>query len=340
MSSPATRPRDIPVPAHFLRLRLAAGATLALFAASACSSLELATVQADPREPVVAARDRGEAGAEADGTRGPDEPSPEPSGRARRRASRTPEATRNAEATVAPASTAARVAPVEPVAKAARKVKVLRLRPRPRRGPFEMNLYRPGDFVHQQTKDWCVAGSAQTMLNIIRSGRPNRSASYQRQLYVRGRRLSPKGKLGPIGVDLLGWARLLESAGHGPYVVDGAGSRYAAVKKAAKALRMTGRPVGFAVWRGAHSWVMSGFKATADPAQTRDFEVTAVYIQDVWYPYVSTIWGASRKPNSLVPVSRLREDFLPYQRPLFRHPDRDGRFMLVMPELPKGTVAR
>jgi hypothetical protein len=228
----------------------------------------------------------------------------------------------------------------EPVARAERKVKVLRLRPRPRRGPFEMNLYRAGDFVHQQTKDWCVAGSAQTMLNIMRTGRPNRSATYQRQLYQRGRRLSPKARLGPIGVDLLGWARLLESAGHGPYVVDGAASRYAAVRKAARALRMTGRPVGFAVWRGAHSWVMSGFTATADPAWTRDFEVTAVYIQDVWYPYVSTIWGASRKPDSLVPVSRLREDFLPYQRPLFRHPDRDGRFMLVMPELPKGTVAR
>ena len=35
-----------------------------------------------------------------------------------------------------------------------------------------------------------------------------------------------------------------------------------------------------------------------------------------------------------------REDFLPYQRPRFSHPDRDGRFMLVMPELPRNTVAR
>ena len=104
---------------------------------------------------------------------------------------------------------------------------------------------------------------------------------------------------------------------------------------------MTGRPVGFAVWRGAHSWVMSGFTATADPAFTRDFEVTAVYIQDVWYPYVSTIWGASRRPNALVPgVARSAQDFLPYQRPSFRHPDRDGRFMLVMPQLPRNTVAR
>ena len=54
-------------------------------------------------------------------------------------------------------------------------VRVIRLKPRPRPGPFRIDLYRPGDFMHQQTKDWCVAGSTQTMMNIIERGRPNRS---------------------------------------------------------------------------------------------------------------------------------------------------------------------
>ena len=85
---------------------------------------------------------------------------------------------------------------------------------------------------------------------------------------------------------------------------------------------------------------MSGFTATADPAYTGDFEVIAVYIQDVWYPYVSTIWGASRPPNSLVPVAALAVDYLPYRRPRARWPDRDGRFMLILPTLPRDTVAR
>jgi hypothetical protein len=313
-----------------MRLRAAAGATLAMFAASACSNIELATVVEDPQR-VGISRQAGETRSDAPVATGSPEETQEPTPRPRRRPGPTPMAV---VATPETSSSAASEATPE------RKVTVHRLKPRPKRGPFEMNLYRDGDFVHQQTKDWCVAGSAQTMLNIMGSGRPNRSASFQRQLYAKGRRLSPKARLGPIGVDLLGWARLLESAGHGPYVVDGASSRHAAVRKAARALRMTGRPVGMAVWRGAHSWVMSGFRATADPAYSRDFEVTALYIQDVWFPYVSTIWGASRPPDALVPVSRLREDFLPYQRPLFRHPDRDGRFMLVLPELPRGTVAR
>jgi hypothetical protein len=204
-----------------------------------------------------------------------------------------------------------------------------------------MDLYRRGDFVHQVTKDWCVAGSTQTMLNIIRPGRPDRTARTQERLYLRGRRLSPdKRKLGPIGVDLIGWAELLNRAGVGPYVVTGARTRRAAIRRAARAIRMTGRPVGLVTWRGAHSWVMSGFTASADPAHSRRFRVTAVHIQDVWYPFVSTIWGASRPPGSLVPVAALAEDYLPYRRPRARWPNRDGKYMLILPELPRNTVAR
>lgn len=204
-----------------------------------------------------------------------------------------------------------------------------------------MNLYREGDFVHQATKDWCVAGSTQIMMNIIDSGKPNRSAAFQRRLYQSGRALSPnKRKLGPIGVDVIGWAALLESNGYGRYEVDRARTRRAAIHKAARALRETNRPVGLVVWRGAHSWVMSGFTATADPAYTNDFKVKKVYIQDTWYPYVSTLWGPSRPPNALVPVEALAEDYLPYQRPRARYPKRDGQFLLILPQLPPNTRVR
>jgi hypothetical protein len=220
-------------------------------------------------------------------------------------------------------------------------VKVIKLRPRPRPGSFRMNLHRPGDFVHQQTKDWCVAGSTQTMMNIIDRGRPNRSAAFQESLYLKGRRLSPnKRKLGPIGVDVIGWADLLNTGGYGPYVVEAARTRKNAIQRAARALRLTGRPVGLVTWRGAHSWVMSGFTATADPAFRDDFRVTAVYVQDVWYPYISTIWGPSRPPDALVPVAALAVDYLPYRRPGARYPARDGKFIMILPRLPRDTVAR
>ncbi len=222
-----------------------------------------------------------------------------------------------------------------------RTQKVLKLQPRPKAGPFEMDLYDQGDFMHQATKDMCVAGSTQTMMNIIDDGRPNRSIAFQERLYERGRALSPnKRKLGPIGVDLTGWAELLNTAGYGPYVVEASETRRGAIRKAAEAIRETSRPVGLVTWRGAHSWVMSGFTATADPAFSKDFMVKAVYIEDTWYPSVSTIWGASSPPGTLVPMGKLKEDYLPYQRPRARYPKRDGKFMLILPVLPSGTVAR
>ena len=221
------------------------------------------------------------------------------------------------------------------------KQTVVRLKPRPKAGPFQMNLFTKGDFMHQATKDMCVAGSTQIMMNVIDGGKPNRSVAYQKRLYERGRELSPnKRKLGSIGVDLTGWAELLNTNGYGPYVVESAGTRRGAIRKAAKAIRTTGKPVGLVVWRGAHSWVMSGFTATADPAYDNGFQVKGAYIQDTWYPYVSTIWGASNPPGTLVPMGKLKEDYLPYQRPRARYPKRDGKFMLILPVLPKGTVAR
>ena len=151
--------------------------------------------------------------------------------------------------------------------KAAADVTVVKLKPRPKAGPFEMNLFTKGDFMHQATKDMCVAGSTQIMMNVIDTGKPNQSVAFQKNLYSRGRELSPnKTKLGSIGVDLTGWAELLNTRGYGPYEVESAETRRGAIRKAAKAIRETGRPVGLVVWRGAHSWVMTGFSSTADPA--------------------------------------------------------------------------
>jgi hypothetical protein len=140
------------------------------------------------------------------------------------------------------------------------------------------------------------------------------------------------------GLGLTDWAELLNVRGYGPYRIARADTRQEAMRKAARAIRLTGKPAGLVVWRGAHAWVMSGFKATADPAYTDDFRVQKVFIQDPWYPAVSTIWGASRPPNAAVPVAALAEDFLRYDRPGRRHPWRDGRFVLILPTVDPGPA--
>ncbi len=202
--------------------------------------------------------------------------------------------------------------------------------PPPKRGPFEMNLYHRGDFATQVTKIYCVPGAMQTMMNVMDRGATKASLKVQDRLHRLARRLSTD-RLRGQGSEPEGWARGLERLGYGRFKVVAAAARGGAIKLAARAIRRTNRPVGLLVWRGAHAWVMTGFKATADPALTDEYRVTHVRIVDVWYPRVSSIWGASVKPNTLVAVGKLPEDYLPWRRPLMKYPDKDRKFVLVMP---------
>jgi hypothetical protein len=201
----------------------------------------------------------------------------------------------------------------------------------PKPGPFRIDLYRSGAFISELTAIWCLPAAMQVSANImdIHAGkRSDRTRARQKQLFDLARSLAPSrdGAAEPEG-----WAAGLTKLGYGKYKVAALPSIKAAIQVAAKALRTTGRPVGLMVWRGVHSWVMSGFTATADPAITSTFTVTAVYIEDVWYPRISSIWGRSRPPDSLVPVKRLPEDFLPWRLPWAHYPGKDGRFVIVVP---------
>jgi hypothetical protein len=196
-------------------------------------------------------------------------------------------------------------------------------------GAFEMDLYRKRDFVTEATKWFCVPAAMLTMINIMSKG-ADHSAATQKTLYRLARRLSTKTLVGK-GAEPIGWARGLEQLGYGGFEVGVHPTRQAAVQAAAKAIRLTGRPAGLLAWRGAHSWVMSGFRATADPGVTKDYEVTGVYIEDVWYPYVSSIWGKSEPPDTLYPVGDLKKDYLKWRRPTRRYPTMDGRFVTILP---------
>jgi hypothetical protein len=201
----------------------------------------------------------------------------------------------------------------------------------PKPGPFKMDLYRSGAFVRELTPIWCLSAAMQTSANIIDLGagkQSDRTRARQQRLFDLSRSIAPAPDK---AAEPEGWAAGLTRLGYGKYKVNVQPSIKAAIHVAAKALRTTNRPVGLMVWRGAHSWVMSGFTATADPAVTTKYTVTAVYIEDVWWPRHSNIWGDSRKPDSLVPVAKLPEDFKPWKRPQRKYPDKDGRFVIVLP---------
>ncbi len=203
--------------------------------------------------------------------------------------------------------------------------------PTPTPGPFAMDLYQKGDFVGEFTDTWCVPAAMQTSMNIMSTG-ADVSKAMQTRLWHLAYSLAP-GKAG--GADPEGWAEGLAQLGYGNYAVDAVPTLKAAVHEVVRQIRLTGRPAGLVVWKGWHSWVVSGFKATADPAVTDSFTVTALYIEDVWYPRVSSLWsqtrgGHSRPPDSLVPVSALPQDFLPWKQ-WTSYPGKDGKFVVVIP---------
>jgi len=198
--------------------------------------------------------------------------------------------------------------------------------PTPKPGPYSMDLYQANDFVGEFEDTWCVAAAVQTTMNIMDTG-ADRTRRTQARLVALIKSLSAARD---GGAEPEGWAAALTELGYGNYEVRAEPSIKAAIHLAARQIRLTNRPVGLVVWRGVHSWVMSGFTATADPAVTDTFVVTEVRIEDVWYPRFSTIWGDSRRPDARVPVARLPEDYLPWD--LRRdYPDKDGKFVLVVP---------
>lgn len=201
-------------------------------------------------------------------------------------------------------------------------------------GPFTMNLYRKGVFVHEYDKKSCVAAAALTMLNVIRLVEEGRksdvSTTTQRALYARIVKLTTKDDSHNGGTGPGGWAALLTEEGY-PYKVRAYASRAAAVRAAATAIRATRRPVGMLTWTGVHSWVMTGFTATADPAATTRFTVGTAYVLDPWYPWVSTRWPRSEAPNVPRDAADMKANFLPFKLSSGPYPGRDGKFLLVVP---------
>ncbi len=200
--------------------------------------------------------------------------------------------------------------------------------PSPTPGPFGMDLYRDGDYAREYRDTWCLPAAMQTSMNIMDAG-ADVSEATQQKLWTYARSIAPDRE---GGAEPEAWATGLTRLGYGSYEVSIQPTLEAAIHLAARQIRLTNRPAGLMAWRGVHSWVMSGFHATADPALTDDFTVTGVYIEDVWYPRISSIWGASNPPDTLVAIADLPQDFLPwhllYDGP---HPDKDGKFVIVVP---------
>ena len=195
---------------------------------------------------------------------------------------------------------------------------------------YRMDLGRRSDFVAQTNLVQCVGASMQMMLNMM-DVIHDRTASTQLRLQRVARANSgprPDGRE-RRGASVFGWAAGLEMFGGGKYMVIGAPSIGGALLEAAKAMRLTGRPVGLLMWRSRHAWVMSGFRATKDPLAP-GARVTSVVVEDPLYPRDSRTWGASPAPGARLTVAELGKQFVP-RRMSTRAPWLSGLYVVVIP---------
>jgi hypothetical protein len=187
-------------------------------------------------------------------------------------------------------------------------------------------------FAHEIRKDWCAPAGVQMTLAAL--GLADTSEEFQRKLVSRVRewesyRDSHNGEWGPAAM-----AEALAAYGAPGYEVRAYDSRADALFDSAVALEATKSPVILLAWRGAHTWVMNGYRADADPALFPDARIAGAYVLDPWYPWNSSIWGQSDPPGAFQDAAEMKRNFLPWKRPEGKYADRDGKFIVVMPTLP------
>jgi hypothetical protein len=209
--------------------------------------------------------------------------------------------------------------------------------PTPVRAPVDVVI--AGDpeavFSHEIKVTWCAPAGITIVLAM--HGQVVASDDVQREIAARVHEFesyddSHNGGWGPSAM-----SEALAAFGVPGYEVRAYETREDALRGSAVAIEATGAPVVLLAWKGAHTWVMSGFRADADPAIFPDAVVSGAYILDPWYPDISSIWGPSDPPGTFQDQAEMVRNFLPWKRPEGKYPERDGRFIVMIPTIPLGA---
>jgi len=201
-------------------------------------------------------------------------------------------------------------------------------------------------FASQLTDKDCAVAATQMVLAVLGLG--DTSDAFQQGIKDRIWEWeafddSQNGGWGPAAVGLA-----LADYGAPGYEVRAYDTYADALRDSAIAISTFDKPVVMFPWWGAHSWVMTGYRADADPTLFGDARISGAYILDPWYPRVSSIWGPSDGPGNFEDLAELERNWPAYQgppgyesigpgwtRPEGRYPDRDGRFVVLVPTTPR-----
>lgn len=198
-----------------------------------------------------------------------------------------------------------------------------------------ISLYRAGWFTTQKTWLWCTAADIQIIRNMVR-GTDEHSKARQRTYFEWMRKRNRYNLPVTAGVDPQGWTAGMRQFVDDRYRLVASTTFNEALRLAVIRMRKTNLPVGVAVARGGHAWILAGFTATADPAKTRDFKVTSVRVVGPLYGLQSKN-GYDMKPNTKLTVAQFKRFFTPWRYA----PKRmiwDGRYVSIQPVTPRKTT--
>jgi hypothetical protein len=216
------------------------------------------------------------------------------------------------------------------------------------RGPVDVKLVRNHEavFTSQISDKDCAVAGTQMVLTILGLGEPTNE--FQMEIHDRIEEWeslddSLNGGWGPAAV-----AEALEAYGEPDYEIRAYTTYTDALRDSAIAITEMDKPVVMFPWWGAHTWVMTGFRADADPTLFDDAKISGAYILDPWYPRTSSIWGKSDKPGNFENLAELERNWPAFEgppgyeqigpgwtRPEGAYPDRDGKFVVLIPTTPR-----
>jgi hypothetical protein len=209
--------------------------------------------------------------------------------------------------------------------------------PTPARIAVNIDIVKDHDavFAHEIKDTWCSSAGVQMALAVL--GKGNISNAFQREIQGRVHEWesypdSHNGDWGPSAMALA-----LDAYGAKGYEVRAYQTRQGALRDSARAIEATHSPVLLLAWKGAHTWVMTGFRADADPAVFTNAKIAGTYILDPWYPTISSIWGPSDPPGTFQDNAEMIRNFLPWKRPEGTYAARDGLFIAVVPTVKAGS---
>jgi hypothetical protein len=194
-------------------------------------------------------------------------------------------------------------------------------------------------FTSQLTKEDCAVAATQMVLTILELGNP--SPEFQQGIKDRigeweALSDSLNGGWGPAAV-----GKALAAYGAPDYEVRAYDTYTDALRGSAIAISEMDKPVVMFPWWGAHSWVMTGYRADADPTLFADAVISGAYILDPWHPRISSIWGPSDEPGNFEDLAELERNWPVgtgrdgWSRPEGQYLERDGRFVVLVPTTPR-----